>query len=188
MRRTAVVIAVLLALAACSGDDGDGADSGSAAETTAAGDPADATPELTSPAFADGEAIPLEQAGCDGANVSPALDWTGMPADADQLAITMVDPDADGFVHWVVVGIDPQATGVGAGEVPAGVVEAANDTGESGYFGPCPPETHTYVFTVHALSADPGVTAGTAGGDAVAAVEATTSTSAELSGTYTPAG
>jgi phosphatidylethanolamine-binding protein (PEBP) family uncharacterized protein len=72
--------------------------------------------------------------------------------------------------------------------VPAGAVEALNGTGQPGYFGPCPPETHTYVFTLHALSADPGVTADMGSVEALNAVEAATTIGTELSGTYTPEG
>lgn len=193
MRRFAPLVVALLVLAACSsGDDGGGGgDSGTDAapatsETTEVS--SGAAFELTSPAFSDGGVIPVEQAGCDGPNESPPLEWTDVPEDASQLAVTMVDPDADGFVHWVMVGIDPQAAGLEVGELPPGAVESMNDTGRPGYFGPCPPETHTYVFTVHALTDDPGVQATMPGPDALAAVEATSSATAELSGTYTPAG
>ncbi len=184
MRRALLVTALVLGLAACSsGDDGDTASESGITSTNGVADP----PSLASTAFAEGEAIPVENGGCPpGDNQSPPLAWSGLPADADQLAITFTDPDAAGFVHWVVAGIDPSSTAVDAGEEPPGSVAALNDTGQAGYFGPCPPETHTYVFTVHALSDDPGLTPTTPGPEAVDAVEAVTTASADLSGTFTP--
>ena len=127
MRRLAVLVIIVVVMAACSsGDDGgsssaDGA-SGSDAPSTTEGSAATAL-ELTSTAFGEGEAIPVEYAGCDGANESPPLEWTGGPDDADQMAVTLVDPDAGDFVHWVMVGIDPQTTSLETGEVPPGAVD-----------------------------------------------------------------
>ena len=194
MRRSALSLAVLVAivlLASCSsGDDGDVS---SADDTTAAAtSPAEVGLQLSSPVFDDGEEIPVEHAACvgggEGDDIAPPLAWTGVPDGAQQLAVTMVDPDAAGFVHWVVAGIDPSSVGLAAGEVPSGTVEALNDTGQPGYFGPCPPETHTYVFTLHVLDRDPGIDESTAGADAVAAVEAASNAGTELTGTYDPAG
>jgi Raf kinase inhibitor-like YbhB/YbcL family protein len=136
---------------------------------------------LTSSAFAEGEEIPVEHAGCPpGQNVSPPLDWSGVPEDAGSLAISVVDPDAGGFVHWVISGLDPNSTGLAAGEVPPDAVQAPNDSGSTEYFGPCPPETHTYVFTLYALPQS-------FGGEDLADVEGEATASATLSGTYTPA-
>jgi phosphatidylethanolamine-binding protein (PEBP) family uncharacterized protein len=58
-------------------------------------------------------------------------------------------------VHWVVTGIDPAVGSLAADQVPAGAVVYANDFGERGYNGPCPPdgERHNYEFTVYAVPA-----------------------------------
>ena len=45
-----------------------------------------------------------------------------------------------------------------------------------------------YAITLHALSADPGVTADMGSVEALDAVEAVTTIGVELSGTYTPEG
>lgn len=185
MRRALLVLALAAGTGACSsgGDDtsSEGTDAPSATSTTTAG------PSLASDAFAEGEEIPAEHGGCPpGENVSPPLEWAGLPADAHQLAVTVVDPDAGGFVHWVVTGIDPSTSSLAAGEVPAGAVEAMNDNAQAGYFGPCPPEVHTYVFTVHALSGDPGLAPNEPGPDALLAIEELSTASAELTGTFTP--
>lgn len=91
---------------------------------------------------------------CDDADLSPALTWTNLPAGTVEVAITMVDLDA-GFTHWAIAGIDLDRTGLVEGEVPEGAIVYANDFGDAGWAGPCPPPgdaAHTYVFTVHALN------------------------------------
>jgi Raf kinase inhibitor-like YbhB/YbcL family protein len=132
--------AVLLALAAACGGDGGPADL-----------------EVTSPALQEGETVPDEFT-CVGEDVSPPLEWSGVPENAAELRVTVTDPDAPSgnFTHWVVSGIDPAATGVGAGEVPTGGTEEENSFGETEYGGPCGPagETHRYIWTVEALSGD----------------------------------
>src|SRR6266550_2448885 len=59
--------------------------------------------KLTSPAFKEGEAIPRQYT-CDGVNVSPPLEWTGMPKTAKTIALVTDDPDAPAgtWVHWVL--------------------------------------------------------------------------------------
>jgi Raf kinase inhibitor-like YbhB/YbcL family protein len=169
----AATAALLAALAAC-GDD-------------PAVVPADQRPtpgfELTSPAFAEGEAIPAEHS-CEGP--SPDLEWTGVPEDTVELALTLLDPDAGNFVHWVAWGIDPASTALPAGA--AAPSEGENDAGRPGYFGPCPPEgqRHRYVFTLYALGSPLGLEEGASPSEAVAAVrEADVTATAELTGTYT---
>ncbi|MEU7692463.1 YbhB/YbcL family Raf kinase inhibitor-like protein [Microbispora hainanensis] len=97
--------------------------------------------------------------GCTGKNVAPRLRWSGAPAGTKSFAVTMFDRDAptgSGFWHWAVRGIPASAT-----SIPKGVAAGANDTGERGYLGPCPPagdRPHRYEVTVLALDvADAGV-------------------------------
>jgi Raf kinase inhibitor-like YbhB/YbcL family protein len=108
---------------------------------------------LESPAFHHGGDIPAKFS-CDGADVSPALEWRGVPSGARELALVMEDPDAGGFVHWTVLGIGPATSRVREGRIPAGAVETENSFGERGWGGPCPPEgdePHRYVFALYAL-------------------------------------
>jgi Raf kinase inhibitor-like YbhB/YbcL family protein len=149
--------------------------------------PADHRPtpgfELTSAAFAEGGAIPAEHS-CEGP--SPELAWAGVPEDTAELALTLLDPDAGNFVHWVAWGVDPASTALAAGA--AAPSEGENDAGRPGYFGPCPPEgeRHRYVFTLYALGSPLGLEEGASPSEAVAAVqEADIIATAELSGTYT---
>jgi Raf kinase inhibitor-like YbhB/YbcL family protein len=139
---------------------------------------------LYSAAFVEGTAIP-ELYSCDG-TVSPPLDWVAAPP-AAELALVVRDRDANGFVHWVVTGIDPVVQGLGEGGIPEGAVEAANGGGTVGWFGPCPPPDegpHTYVFTLHALP-EPLVLDGAATAEEAAQlVEGASSAQATLTGTY----
>lgn len=108
--------------------------------------------QLTSPEFEDGSSMPRRYT-CDGDDVSPPLEWTGAPDDAASLALVMDDPDARGFVHWVVINIDPSATGgLPAGWSEDGEFQGTNSYGGIGYRGPCPPSgAHRYVFRLMAL-------------------------------------
>ncbi len=108
---------------------------------------------LTSPAFDISANLPARFT-CDGADVSPPLTISDVPADADTLVVSLTDPDADGFVHWAMADIAPTTTNLGAGEVPPGAVIYPNDFGNRDYDGPCPPEgePHDYLFTVYVLA------------------------------------
>ncbi|MGH9275387.1 MAG: YbhB/YbcL family Raf kinase inhibitor-like protein [Acidimicrobiales bacterium] len=142
---------------------------------------------LYSAAFVEGTPIPARYT-CEGDNISPPLDWIATPA-AAELALVVRDRDAGGFVHWVVSGIDPLIQGLGEGGVPEGAVEAANDGGTIGWFGPCPPSgAHAYVFTLHALPEPLALTPGLPAGEAARLVEGASSGQASLTGTYATAG
>lgn len=102
--------------------------------------------------------------GCQGDNISPALEWKGAPEGTKSYAVTLYDPDAptgSGWWHWVIFNIPANVTGlaVGAGDpqsgkAPAGSIQSMTDFGKRGYGGPCPPagdKPHHYEFTVYAL-------------------------------------
>jgi hypothetical protein len=108
---------------------------------------------LTSAAFSSNGPIPRRHT-CDGADTSPPLAWTNVPAGTTALALVVSDPDARGFVHWVAVGIDPRAGSLPEGASGSGAVrgEGRNSFGRIGWSGPCPPSgTHRYVFELLAL-------------------------------------
>ena len=117
-----------------------------------------ATIDVTSPAFTDGGAIPQKHAGKGvGDNVSPALQWTGVPTDAKQLVLIMDDLDVPmpkPLMHTIAV-IAPDVGGLAEGELKPGttgvrLVKAFGDT----YVGPRPIPghgPHHYRFLVFAL-------------------------------------
>jgi hypothetical protein len=82
----------------------------------------------------------------------------------------MGDPDAPGadFVHWLVVDLPGDSTGLPEGVapddiLPGGAEQGTNSFGNIGYGGPCPPEgdePHQYVLTVQALNAPLDLAAG----------------------------
>src|SRR5215831_15113806 len=120
------------------------------------------TMNVTSSAFKPGGSIPSRFT-CDGANVSPPLEWTGVPPAAKTLALVVTDPDAPDpkapkttWVHWILYGLPADSKGlreaVPSKGLPAGTLEGSNDWGKAGYGGPCPPiGRHRYVFTLFAL-------------------------------------
>jgi len=104
---------------------------------------------LTSTAFAEGEEIPREFT-CQGQNISPPLAWRGVPDDARALVLFVDDPDAHGYVHWVVLDLPGQD-----GTLPQSIAQNAEwpKQGRGGWRGPCPPSgTHHYRFTLTALA------------------------------------
>ncbi len=114
------------------------------------------TMSLTSPAFAEGAAIPLRFT-CDGEDRSPPLTWSDPPEGTRALALVMDDPDAPGgvFTHWLVYDLPADARSLAEGELPGGGKQGENDFGRIGYGGPCPPrgEQHRYRFAIYALDA-----------------------------------
>jgi Raf kinase inhibitor-like YbhB/YbcL family protein len=112
---------------------------------------------LRSPAFEHHKPIPPRHTG-DGEDVSPALEWSGVPDGTRGFAVVMHDPDApllDGFTHWVTYGIPGEAHGLPEGR--GGRVTGLNSFGNASYNGPAPPPghgVHHYYFWVYALDED----------------------------------
>jgi Raf kinase inhibitor-like YbhB/YbcL family protein len=110
-------------------------------------------PRFWSPAFESGADIPRRFT-CDGSDESPRLAWSGFGSDVVEFAVVVTDPDAHGFVHWVVTGIPGNATGLPEGAGDPGRTapwrQGPNDFGRQGWAGPCPPARHTYEFRLYA--------------------------------------
>lgn len=124
--------------------------------------------KVTSSAFGSGEMIP-QQYTCKGDDVSPALEWSGAPANAVSFAIIMDDPDAPRgtWVHWVMWNIPASAHSLSQGvakseQMDNGARQGRNSNGEVGYNGPCPPmgQTHRYFFRMYALDTKLDLAAG----------------------------
>jgi hypothetical protein len=119
---------------------------------------------LSSPAIAPGGEIPALFT-CEGQDLSPALDWTGVPETAKSLVLIVDDPDAPDpaaprttWVHWVLYNLPPTARGLPQGvtsdKLPPGTKEGTNDWRRTGYGGPCPPiGRHRYFHKLYALDA-----------------------------------
>ncbi len=98
---------------------------------------------------------------CDGADVSPTLRWSGMPAGTRSLALIVDDPDAPDpaapkmvWVHWVLYNLPADSDGLpeAVSTLPAGALEGLNDWKRTGWGGPCPPiGRHRYYFKLYAL-------------------------------------
>lgn len=114
---------------------------------------------LTSPAFADGERIPVKHTR-DGENIAPALRWTGAPEGVKSYLLVVDDPDAPNgtFNHFAVANIPADADGLPEGvdtsPEAAGLRFGDNDFGHGRYDGPEPPKghgVHHYHFRLLAL-------------------------------------
>lgn len=114
--------------------------------------------QVTSPAFKFGEPIPPRHTK-EGEDVSPPLEWSGVPNGTRQLAVICHDPDApmpDGFTHWVVYGIPADTTSIPEGGGDR-FTQGEVDFGGTGYGGCKPPEghgPHHYYFWVYALDTE----------------------------------
>jgi Raf kinase inhibitor-like YbhB/YbcL family protein len=116
--------------------------------------------KITSSQFGPGGEIPTVHT-CQGKDLSPALAWTDVPANAKSLALIVDDPDAPDpaapkmtWVHWVLYDVPSSAKGLpeGARDLPAGTRDGLNDWKRTGYGGPCPPiGRHRYFFKLYAL-------------------------------------
>ncbi len=115
---------------------------------------------LTSAAFAHGAEIPAKYT-CEGADISPPLAWSGIPAGTKSLVLIVDDPDAPDpaapkmtYVHWLLYNLPPQTTALAeaVAALPAGTLEGRNDWRRTGYGGPCPPiGRHRYFHKLFAL-------------------------------------
>ena len=73
---------------------------------------------IKSPAFAPNGAIAIQYT-CEGDDLSPPLEFSGVPERAKSLAMIVDDPDAPDpaapkrvYVHWVLYDIPPGGTGL----------------------------------------------------------------------------
>ena len=118
--------------------------------------------QLQSPDFRHDGPLP-PNATCDGDGVSPALQWSNVPAGARSLALIVDDPDAPDpaapqrtWVHWVLYDLPADSAGLPRGvrtsQLPPGTREGRNDWDKTGFGPPCPPRgRHRYVHTLYAL-------------------------------------
>ncbi len=149
--------------------------------------------EIRSPAFEHGGEIPARYT-CQGEDVSPPLEFSGVPGGTRSLALIVDDPDAPDpaapkmiWVHWVLYNLPPDCSGLpeAVSELPPGTGEGLNDWQRTGYGGPCPPiGRHRYFFKLYALDTElPGLGTPTKG-ELLEAMRGHVIDEAELMGTY----
>jgi Raf kinase inhibitor-like YbhB/YbcL family protein len=147
--------------------------------------------KITSSAFQDAGLIPSKYT-CDGADVSPPLQWDSVPEDTKSIAVICDDPDAPmgTFVHWVLFNLSAEirklTENVPADEtLPNGAKQGTTDFGRTGYGGPCPPSgTHRYYFKVYALNSEIDSPAGARKPDLLRAMEGHILAQGQLLGKY----
>ena len=123
--------------------------------------------QVQSTAFNEGELIPVQYT-CKGKDISPPLEWSGIPENTKSIALIADDPDAPmgTWVHWVLYDLPPTLTSlpeaIASAKNPAvGGTHGLTDFKRLGYGGPCPPSgTHRYYFKVYALDAKLALEAG----------------------------
>ncbi|MBW8000934.1 MAG: YbhB/YbcL family Raf kinase inhibitor-like protein [Planctomycetes bacterium] len=114
--------------------------------------------KITSAAFEEGGMIPSKYT-CDGDDVSPPLQFDGIPDGTRAIALIADDPDAPmgTWVHWVLYNLSAHTTELPENmlddeTLPDGTRQGVTDFGKTGYGGPCPPSgTHRYYFKIYAL-------------------------------------
>jgi Raf kinase inhibitor-like YbhB/YbcL family protein len=150
---------------------------------------------VTSPAFAEGAALPSRYT-ADGEKLSPPLAWSGVPDGT--AAVVLVIEDADSptphpLVHAIVHDLKPGERQLAEGALPgpAGRGEARamgrNSFLGAAYLPPDPPPghgPHRYAFEVFALDARPTFAGPPGRGDLVGALRGHVIAKGGLIGTY----
>jgi hypothetical protein len=117
---------------------------------------------LSSPAFAEGERIPALYSG-EGEDLSPPLQWDGVPLGTRSFVLICNDPDAPvgTWYHWAIFDLPAATLELEAGFPTDGRVgdvrQAVTDFQRTGYGGPCPPRghgVHRYRFRLMALDVE----------------------------------
>jgi hypothetical protein len=148
--------------------------------------------QISSPAFADGAAIPKKYT-CEGEDVSPPLKWGPTPEGTKSFALISEDPDAPSgtWVHWVIYDIPGEVNelseNIAKSEVVLnGVKQGLNDFEKIGYGGPCPPagKTHRYFFKIYALDSYVNLKSGARKEQLIKAIQSHILAEGQLIGTY----
>lgn len=129
-----------------------------------------------------------------GDNVSPNIRVSGVPEEAESLAVVMDDMDSPGrlsFTHWVIWNLPVNSS------IPenlsdrrrlpdlSGAVQGENSFGQIGYVGPDPPVgTHTYRFRVYALNSELDLSSGASKKQLLSSIEGKMVGKAKLEADY----
>ena len=147
--------------------------------------------KITSSVFEDGGLIEAKYT-CDGADMSPPLQWDAVPDGTKSVALICDDPDAPmgTFVHWVIFGLPAETRelmeNIPSDEtLPNGAKQGKSDFGRIGYGGPCPPSgTHRYLFKIYALDTEVALAAGASKRELLGAMEGHILGQGQLIGKY----
>ncbi len=142
-------------------------------------------------AFDEGGTIPVKYT-CDGEDVSPPLEWSGVPEGAKTLVLISDDPDAPmgTWVHWVLFNLPATVNNLPEDIPPVqtmenGAKQGMNDFRKIGYGGPCPPGgTHRYYFKIYALDTEIDLEAGATKPEVLRAMEGHILAQGQLMGRY----
>ena len=117
---------------------------------------------LTSDASVDGYTMPAEYT-CDGSGTTPALSWSGTPADTKEFALIMTTLPGDGSTkwNWVLYNIPGTVTSLAKNSSGVGTTGTGNHGTVMIYDPPCSqgPGAKIYTYTLYALSASPSLPA-----------------------------
>ncbi len=160
----AMALVALLAAGCSSSDDEGGGQAGAASESGGGGEEGagnvyklaqqfDMSIEVSSTKFNETRRIP-RQYSCERDDISPPIDWSGVPAGAVSLAL-LVDSNQSAreevpdllWTHWVLWNIPPDAAGVPenvpkeatAPSIGPNAGQGINDDQNVGWSGPCRP-------------------------------------------------
>ena len=100
---------------------------------------------------------------CHGPGINPPLAWSGAPSGTKSFALVVDDSSAPitPYIYWLVFHIEPGTTDIQEGMLPTGARQALNSQGTQHYDAPCPvAHSHSYRFTVYALSTEIDLPAG----------------------------
>lgn len=114
--------------------------------------------EVKSPAFGYAKSM-SDKYTCDGADISPPLEWKNAPPGTKTFVVICETPDppAGNWVHWVIYDIPAEITKLPesvarTGQLDIGAKQGKNDYDQIGYNGPCyPAGQHRFFFRVYAL-------------------------------------
>jgi Raf kinase inhibitor-like YbhB/YbcL family protein len=146
--------------------------------------------KLTSSAFKHGEKIPRIYS-CQGKDINPPLEISGVPKLAKSLVLIVEDPDVPPMVrkdrmwdHWIVYNIPVDQTTIEENAAPFATF-GANTEGKQKYMGPCPPDReHRYFFKLFALDKVLSLPPGATKAEVLKAMDEHVLDETELMGTY----
>ena len=156
--------------------------------------------KLTSPGFKNNSTMPSRYT-MEGANVSPALEWSEVPEGCKSFVLLCDDLDAPkkyehaaNFVHWLIFNISGDVSSLPEGllknsklELPVKATQGTNSFGRIGYDGPLPPAgsgPHRYTFRLFACDRMINVKPGSNRNTVMESVQSHSLETAQLTATY----